>query len=246
MIRSPRKKNPPKKFTPTKPNLYSQENYLLRFEDNDELIVIKRSSIGSIIEDKAIVGTGSKRRFAIIEAKDILDAINDFEDDDTMNDDNDQNEIPKQSSLTKKRKLSSLMVENNDDDVLINENNKENETVEASVVYQTIDDMHHMILQKLEKKFHSFTKKLDQLIPHAVYQNLDSYREKDEVFPSQVIYEGKDLLITRGRDIYDFARKTLNILYTPKELSTCILPPARRHLARPALDPERFNLFHGT
>ncbi|CAF1679353.1 unnamed protein product, partial [Rotaria sordida] len=60
------------------------------------------------------------------------------------------------------------------------------------------------------------------------------------------IYEGKDLLITRGRDIYDFARKTLNILYTPKELSTCILPPARRHLARPALDPERFNLFHGT
>ncbi|CAF1107730.1 unnamed protein product [Rotaria sordida] len=230
MIRSPRKKNPPKKFTPTKPNLYSQENYLLRFEDNDELIVIKRSSIGSIIEDKAIVGTGSKRRFAIIEAKDILDAINDFEDDDTMNDDNDQNEIPKQSSLTKKRKLSSLMVENND----------------ASVVYQTIDDMHHMILQKLEKKFHSFTKKLDQLIPHAVYQNLDSYREKDEVFPSQVIYEGKDLLITRGRDIYDFARKTLNILYTPKELSTCILPPARRHLARPALDPERFNLFHGT
>ncbi len=69
MIRSPRKINAPKKFTPTKPSVFSQENYLLRFEDNDELIVVKRSSIRSIIEDKAIVGTGLKRRFAIIEAK---------------------------------------------------------------------------------------------------------------------------------------------------------------------------------
>jgi CRISPR/Cas system CMR-associated protein Cmr3 (group 5 of RAMP superfamily) len=69
MIRSPRNKKPPKKFSPTQPNLYSQENYLLRFQDNDELIVVKRSTIRSIIEDRAIVGTGSKRRFAIIEAK---------------------------------------------------------------------------------------------------------------------------------------------------------------------------------
>lgn len=69
MIRSPRKINPPKKFTPTKPNVYSQENYLLRFEDNDELIVVKRSSIRSIIDDKAVIGTGPKRRFATIEVK---------------------------------------------------------------------------------------------------------------------------------------------------------------------------------
>ncbi len=69
MIRSPRNRKPPKKFSPTQPNIYSQENYLLRFEDNDELIVVKRSSIRSIIDDKAIVGTGPKRRFAIIEAK---------------------------------------------------------------------------------------------------------------------------------------------------------------------------------
>ncbi len=56
----------------------------------------------------------------------------------------------------------------------------------------------------------------------------------------------KDLLTTRGRDIYDFARQTLKILFTSTELSTCILPPDRSHLARPALDIERFNLFHGT
>ena len=55
-----------------------------------------------------------------------------------------------------------------------------------------------------------------------------------------------DLLSSRGRDIYDFARQTLKILFTPNELSTSILPPARSHLARPALDSERFNLFHGT
>ncbi|CAF1401700.1 unnamed protein product [Rotaria sp. Silwood1] len=263
MIRSSRKKNPPKRFSPTQPQLYSQENYLLRFEDNDELIVVKRSSIRSIIEDKAIVGTGQKQRFAIIEAKgtysqcnnmyeqmklqentisdqeDGLDEINDFEDNDTISDDNDQNEIPRCRRFS--NNFSTMQ-----NDVLINENTNENETVEARVVYQTIDDMHHTILEKLEKKFYIFTKKLNQVIPQAVYQNLDSYREKDEIFPSQVIYEGKDLLEIRGRDIYDFARQTLKILFTRKELSTSILPPARSHLARPALDVERFNLFHGT
>lgn len=56
----------------------------------------------------------------------------------------------------------------------------------------------------------------------------------------------KDLLATRGRDIYDFSRQTLRILFTAKELSTHILPPGRSHLARPPLDTERFNKFHGT
>jgi hypothetical protein len=60
------------------------------------------------------------------------------------------------------------------------------------------------------------------------------------------MHEDKDLLITRGRDIYDFAIQTLKILFTSTELSTSILPPSRSHLARPALDTERFNKFHGT
>ncbi|CAF1254382.1 unnamed protein product [Rotaria sordida] len=58
------------------------------------------------------------------------------------------------------------------------------------------------------------------------------------------MYNGKDLLTTRARDIYDFARQTLRILFTPKELNECILPPGRKHLARPALDAERFDKFH--
>ncbi len=60
------------------------------------------------------------------------------------------------------------------------------------------------------------------------------------------MYKNKNLLETRGRDIYDFGRKTLRIIYTPTELSTSILPPPRSHLKRPALDPELFNTFHGT
>ncbi len=69
MNRSPRRKTQPKKFTPTQPTLHSVENYLLRFEDDGELVVAKRTSIRSIIEDKAIIGTGKKRRVAAIEAK---------------------------------------------------------------------------------------------------------------------------------------------------------------------------------
>lgn len=69
MNRSPRQKRPPTKYTPPQAATNAPENYLLRFEDNGELIVVKSSSIRSIVEDKAIVGTGAKRRFAIIEAK---------------------------------------------------------------------------------------------------------------------------------------------------------------------------------
>ncbi|UJR34700.1 hypothetical protein I4U23_027477 [Adineta vaga] len=347
MLRSPRVKNAPHKYSPSQPTLYSQENYLLRFEDNNELVVVKRSSIRSIIEDKAIVGTGSKRRFATIEAKgtytecnnmyeylkgeeendddDEENQINDQEeeDDDQMNESKSPDAIPKEPIVTKKRKLSSLIVEDNDgkyieeeyylnslvknitssktqkdvskkktskcfhddfkykynvlhlesdrlsdnsivrNDVLVNQNqnNEENETIQtntigfifwncfvyflARLMYQTIDDMHQTILQRMEKKFSNFTRKLDQLIPCAVYQNLDSYREKNEVFPTTVMYKDKNLLESRGRDIYDFGRQVLGVLYTPEELSSSILPPDRSHLARPALDPQRFGIFHG-
>jgi hypothetical protein len=46
--------------------------------------------------------------------------------------------------------------------------------------------------------------------------------------------------------MFDFARQVLRTLFTPQELKTCILPPARKHLSRPPLDEERFNVFHGT
>jgi CRISPR/Cas system CMR-associated protein Cmr3 (group 5 of RAMP superfamily) len=41
----------------------------LRFEDNGELFVVKRSGIESIIEGRAIVGADIKRRVAKIEAQ---------------------------------------------------------------------------------------------------------------------------------------------------------------------------------
>ena len=75
MNRSPRQKTQPKKFTPTQAATSCSENYLLRFEDNGDLIVAKRSSIRSIVEDKALVGVGAKRRFATIEAKGKIDAF---------------------------------------------------------------------------------------------------------------------------------------------------------------------------
>jgi hypothetical protein len=59
------------------------------------------------------------------------------------------------------------------------------------------------------------------------------------------MHNGIDLLTSRGRDMYDFARQTLRILFTSQELTECILPPGRKHLRRPPLDLERFNKFHG-
>ncbi|CAF1545666.1 unnamed protein product, partial [Didymodactylos carnosus] len=57
------------RFTPTQIRNPLPENYLLRFEDNDELIVAKRTSVKSIKDDTAVLRTGRNRRTAIIEAK---------------------------------------------------------------------------------------------------------------------------------------------------------------------------------
>ncbi|UJR37028.1 hypothetical protein I4U23_029735 [Adineta vaga] len=260
MIRSPRKTNAPKKFSPSQPNLYSQENYLLRFDDNDELLIVKRSSIRSIIEDKANVGKGQNSRCATIEAKGSysqcnimyeqlqlgqMNATDDDDDDQEENVDYPDVTTRKDLSISKKIRRSAVNLLTMQHTTMSNGNNKENESVEAQVVYQTIDDMHHTILQQLEKKFSSFSRKLNQMIPHAVHQNLDSYREKDEIFPKEVMYDNKNLLEIRARDIFDFGRKILKTLYTSEELGSSILPPARSHLARPSLDPVRFHLFHG-
>ncbi|CAF1231843.1 unnamed protein product [Rotaria sordida] len=285
MNRSPRRKTQPKKFSPTQSSIYSPQNYLLRFEDNGELIVAKRSSIRSITEDKAIVGVGRKRRIATVEAKgsysqcnvmyeqmtsdesnvtneqeDIFDQSNESEEDGSLSDDNNQNQIQIHLPLTQKRKLSSLIMDDSDEDYfyrLLEESDdnlpilKQELTTNQScclfsvhVLYQTFDSMTNSIVQKFEKKLEVFSKKIDQLLPNSVDQGLNLYRDKDEVFRLTVMYNGKDLLTTRARDIYDFARQTLRILFTPKELNECILPPGRKHLARPALDAERFDKFH--
>ncbi|CAF1561938.1 unnamed protein product, partial [Didymodactylos carnosus] len=69
MNRTQRHRIPAVRFTPTQPTAPLPENYLLRFDDNGELIVAKKTSIKSIEEDKAVVGTGHNRRTAVIHAK---------------------------------------------------------------------------------------------------------------------------------------------------------------------------------
>ncbi|CAF1380402.1 unnamed protein product [Didymodactylos carnosus] len=78
------------------------------------------------------------------------------------------------------------------------------------------------------------------------FDHLEQHREKGETFPTEVLFKGEDLLLTRGRDIYDFGRLTLRKLYSPKELNDSILPPGNKRYVRPPLDEERFELFHGT
>ncbi|CAF3391357.1 unnamed protein product [Rotaria socialis] len=296
MNRSPRRKTQPKKFTPTRATTCPPENYLLRFKDNGELIVVKRSSLRSIFEDTVTVGTGVKRRFATIEAKGSYSQCNTIYEQMTCEDDNNddniptdqedtneledyssndecnQNEIPRVSPKAAKRKSSPLTIDDNEEDfdgtvlssqhglstkkkrrVLgnssLNEDHiSENEIhttaqpseLSSRVLYQKIDDIHASVIKKLER----FSKSLDRVIPTSVAQNLDMYREKEEVFAPTVMHGLIDLLKTRGRDIYDFARQTLKILYTPEELSGSILPPTRIHLSRPALDIQRFDKFH--
>jgi hypothetical protein len=59
------------------------------------------------------------------------------------------------------------------------------------------------------------------------------------------MYGNKNLLRTQAKDIVDYGRRTLKILFSPEELKTHILPPERDHLRRPALDQERFNILLG-
>lgn len=49
-----------------------------------------------------------------------------------------------------------------------------------------------------------------------------------------------------GRNYGDFARRTMRILFSSKELKNCVLPPSRSYLTRPALDENRFELFNRT
>ena len=54
-----------------------------------------------------------------------------------------------------------------------------------------------------------------------------------------------NLLSTSAKDLVDFSRKTLKILFTAEELKTRLLPPQRDHLKRRTLDEERFNKMIG-
>ena len=54
-----------------------------------------------------------------------------------------------------------------------------------------------------------------------------------------------NLLHIRGKNVGDYARKVLRIIFTREELLTSILPPGGSHYSRKPLDQEKFELFHG-
>jgi hypothetical protein len=59
------------------------------------------------------------------------------------------------------------------------------------------------------------------------------------------MHDTVDLLDVMASDYDDYARKILKIIFTPQELKDSILPPGRRHLARPPLDEIKFKKFTG-
>ncbi|CAF1493873.1 unnamed protein product [Adineta ricciae] len=101
----------------------------------------------------------------------------------------------------------------------------------------------------VDKTLKRMERKLDHHLGISNIQGskiLDQYRtDKNEVFPSEYKYQDKNLLITSAKDMLDFARKTLRIIFSADELKSHILPPEREHLRRPALDEARFNVFLG-
>ncbi|CAF5229264.1 unnamed protein product, partial [Rotaria magnacalcarata] len=59
-------------------------------------------------------------------------------------------------------------------------------------------------------------------------------------------WDGKNLLKVSGRDIGDYARKLLDILFTTQELQSSILPSHAAHLyQKEVLDEDRFKILNG-
>jgi hypothetical protein len=59
------------------------------------------------------------------------------------------------------------------------------------------------------------------------------------------MYEKINLLNVRGKNVGDYARQILRIIFTHEELTTSILPPGGTHYSRKTLDKEKFKLFDG-
>ncbi len=58
------------------------------------------------------------------------------------------------------------------------------------------------------------------------------------------MYDKVNLIHIRGKNVGDYARQILRIIFTHEELTTSILPPGGAHYKRKTLDKEKFDLFH--
>jgi hypothetical protein len=59
------------------------------------------------------------------------------------------------------------------------------------------------------------------------------------------MHEGNSLLRIRGKNVGDYARQVLRILYSQEELLSSILPPGGSQFIRQPLDEKRFERLHG-
>ncbi|CAF4539613.1 unnamed protein product, partial [Rotaria magnacalcarata] len=134
----------------------------------------------------------------------------------------------------------------------INNHNKHNEqanVVVASVMNQENNTKN--IVKQLENHFSIFQnnimrsfQKIEKRINTNLGSNLllnsrllDQYRtEKGEVYRTELMDNGINLLNTFAKDPIDFCRKTLKLLYSEEELKNSTLPPKRDYLRREALD----------
>ncbi|CAF1524702.1 unnamed protein product, partial [Didymodactylos carnosus] len=110
-------------------------------------------------------------------------------------------------------------------------------------------DLHHGILaEKIDRKFSEITKKMDKLAKstRAANTELESYldRSENDRRPAEMIYDNQNLLNIVGTSYGDYARKLMKKLYSKDDLKNCILPPARDHLKRNALDEEKFTILN--
>ncbi|UJR12985.1 hypothetical protein I4U23_000011 [Adineta vaga] len=128
-----------------------------------------------------------------------------------------------------------------DSDLLIDNETNSNDSlnrIENQMILQ--QNMINKTLKRMERKF-AFYCESNYIQSSKV---LDQYRnENGENFPSEYMYGSRNLLHTPAKDIIDFARRTLKILFSQEELKTHILPPEREHFRRPSLDHERFNIL---
>ncbi|CAF4046241.1 unnamed protein product, partial [Rotaria magnacalcarata] len=104
-------------------------------------------------------------------------------------------------------------------------------------------------IRSLKKTVSKLTKTVEYLtIPSSPKNDqLSSYRDENdkENFQDEISWDGKNLLKVSGRDIGDYARKLLDILFTTQELQSSILPSQAAHLyQKEVLDEDRFKILN--
>ncbi|CAF1109136.1 unnamed protein product [Rotaria sordida] len=143
----------------------------------------------------------------------------------------------------------------NFDEIYIDSNNQDDSTL-CSTTKKASLSTDGCTLKSIEEQMNGFNTNMLKM-NHSIRQmasssnrisshNFECYRDSNsqQIFPTNVDYNGTNLITIVGKDFGDFARQIMRILYTPDELQTCILPPRRPHLSREPLDPDRFRLLN--